>query len=93
VDSLHQDIPGDDPDYKKLPIRSFEDYQVVQDNVKYSIKSNPLFLKKEIAGRFDVLRVGVDKYHTYVTETVKKQMEDIGFTGIEYIPADDLIVG
>jgi len=50
-------------------------------------------LKKEIAGRFDVLRVGVDKYHTYVTETVKKQMEDIGFTGIEYIPADDLIVG
>ena len=87
---FYEDHPK--PSYKRLHIKSFEEYKVTQERVQYMIDAKQLVLKKEIINQYDVLRIGVIKSETYVTETVKKQMEEKGFTGIEFKPADYLVV-
>jgi hypothetical protein len=77
---------------KKISIRSFAEYENEQDKAQYAINSERLVLRKEIAEKFDVLRIGVVRDETYVTETVKNEMINKGFTGIVYRPADYLIV-
>jgi len=78
--------------FKKLSIRSFVEYKNEQEKVRYKINSHRLLLKKELAIKFDILRIGVVKNETYVKETVKNEMVNHGFAGIVYEPADYLIL-
>lgn len=79
------------PTYRKLPVGSYEEYLSMREKVNYVIKPVRLVLRKEMAGQYDVLRVGVIKSETYVIEAVKKRIE-MSFTGIEFKPADYLVV-
>ena len=78
--------------FKKLLIRSFAEYKKEEDKTQFAINSKRLVLKKEHADKFDVLRIGVVKNETYVTEIVRNEMINKGFTGIVYESADYLIV-
>jgi len=78
--------------FKKLLIRSFAEYKIEEDKTQFAINSKRLVLKKEHADKFDVLRIGVVKNETYVTEIVKNEMINKGFTGMVYESADHLIV-
>lgn len=78
--------------FKKVLIASINEYKDLQDKVRYKVNTDKLVLKKELADKFDMLRIGVVRNETYVTESVKDEMIAKGFTGIVYEPADYLIV-
>lgn len=78
--------------YKKIPITSFAEYKEVQDKVRYKVNAKRLVLEKGFVSRFDVLRIGVVRNETFVTEAVKDEMIAKGFTGLVIEPADYLIV-
>ncbi len=78
--------------YKKLSLKNYESFLNAKKNSDYIIESKRLVLKKTLVSEFDVLRIGIVKFDTYVTEAIKNQMVDKGFTGIVYEPADYLII-
>ncbi|HVG17078.1 MAG TPA: hypothetical protein VM935_19050 [Chitinophagaceae bacterium] len=78
--------------FKKVDITSFDEYKALQDKVRYKVNSNKLVVKKEFDDRFDLLRIGVVRNETYVTEIVKDEMVAKEFTGIVFEPADYLVV-
>lgn len=78
--------------YKKIFIKSFAEYQEKQAKISYKINSQKLVLNSKYVSRFDVLRIGVVKNETYVTESLKDEMIAKRFTGLVYEPADYLII-
>lgn len=78
--------------YKKVAISSINDYKDLQNRVRYKVNTDKLVLKKVFADKFDVLRIGVVRNETYVTESVKNEMIAKGFTGLVFEPADYLII-
>ena len=78
--------------FKQIPISSYEEYLREQGITEFIIDSTYLVLRRNIASSFDILRIGVIKYETYVTEEVKDEMVANGFTGLVYEPADFLVI-
>jgi hypothetical protein len=77
--------------YKKLSLKTYESFLEEKAHSNYIIESKRLVLKKGLASQLDVIRLGVIKGASYVTEVVKDEMCDRGFTGIVYEQAEYLI--
>jgi len=78
--------------YKRLSLKSFVDYRTEQDRALYKINSKRLVLRSELVSKFDILRLGVVRNETFITEEVKNAMVERQFSGIVYEQADFLIV-
>lgn len=81
-----------DANYQILKIKSLSDFEAMQSRSSYKINARQLYLKKDIALQFDIMRLGIVRNDIFITDAVRQEMIARGFSGITYEYVDYLIV-